>query len=82
MHAEKRKIAKRMKYSTLTTEELQESYSSSAAELDFALVEAGLTRHEVDWLYGINLSRALTQAAKNTVDNTPHSAQAECKDQP
>ena len=33
--------------------------------LDFALVEAGLTRHEVDWLYGINLSRALTQAAQN-----------------
>ena len=32
--------------------------------LDFALVEAGLTRHEVDWLYGINLSRALTTAVK------------------
>ncbi len=29
------------------------------------MVEAGLTRHEVDWLYGINLSRALTQAAQN-----------------
>jgi DNA topoisomerase-1 len=32
--------------------------------LDFALIEAGLMRHEVDWLYGINLSRALTMAAK------------------
>jgi DNA topoisomerase-1 len=32
--------------------------------LDFDLIEAGLARHEVDWLYGINLSRALTAAAK------------------
>jgi DNA topoisomerase I len=56
--------AKRMKYSTLTVEELQEAYSHLLPNLDFALVEAGLTRHEVDWLYGINLSRALTQAAK------------------
>jgi DNA topoisomerase I len=60
----KEKIAKRMKYSTLTKEELQESYDNLLPTLDFALVEAGLTRHEVDWLYGINLSRALTQAAK------------------
>ena len=56
----KEQIAKRMKYSTLTTEELQESYANLSPHLDFALVQAGLTRHEVDWLYGINLSRALT----------------------
>ncbi len=62
----KETAAKRMKYSTLTTEELQESYSTLLPKLDFALIEAGLTRHEVDWLYGINLSRALTQAAKNS----------------
>lgn len=61
---EKQQLAKRMKYSTLTTEELQESYSKLLPKLDFSLIEAGLTRHEVDWLYGINLSRALTQAAK------------------
>ncbi len=61
----KEKAAKRMKYSTLTKEELQESYSTLLPNLDFELIEAGLTRHEVDWLYGINLSRALTQAAKN-----------------
>jgi len=58
--------AKRMKYSTLTKEELQESYSRLLPALDFAQIEAGLTRHEVDWLYGINLSRALTQAAQNS----------------
>ena len=62
----KEENAKRMKYSTLTTEELQESYDHLLPHLDFALVEAGLTRHEVDWLYGINLSRALTTAAKNS----------------
>ena len=62
----KEKIAKRMKYSTLTNDELQESYANLLPTLDFALVEAGLTRHEVDWLYGINLSRALTQAVKNS----------------
>jgi DNA topoisomerase-1 len=55
-----------MKYSTLTEEELQESYANMMPKLDFALVEAGLTRHEVDWLYGINLSRALTSAAKSS----------------
>jgi DNA topoisomerase-1 len=58
--------AKRMKYSTLTKEELQESYRHLQPTLDFAQIEAGLTRHEVDWLYGINLSRALTQAAQNS----------------
>jgi DNA topoisomerase I len=61
---EKQQTAKRMKYSTLTEEELQEAYGHLMPKLDFALVEAGLTRHEIDWLYGINLSRALTQAAK------------------
>jgi DNA topoisomerase-1 len=61
----KEENAKRMKYSTLTREELQESYAHLLPHLDFSLVEAGLTRHEVDWLYGINLSRALTTAVTN-----------------
>ena len=61
----KESLAQRMKYSTLTKEELEKSYTDPLSSLDFALIEAGLTRHEVDWLYGINLSRALTTAAKN-----------------
>jgi DNA topoisomerase-1 len=61
----KEKTSRRMKYSTLTQEELERSYFGSLPHLDFALIEAGRTRHEVDWLYGINLSRALTLAAKN-----------------
>jgi DNA topoisomerase-1 len=55
----KESLAQRMKYSTLTEEELVKSYTEPLPHLDFALIEAGLTRHEVDWLYGINLSRAL-----------------------
>jgi DNA topoisomerase-1 len=61
----KENTAKRMKYSTLTKEELERSYAQALSNLDFAFIEAGLTRHEVDWLYGINLSRALTTATKN-----------------
>lgn len=62
----KENIARRMKYSTLTQEELAKSYDNPLPHLDFGLIEAGLARHEIDWLYGINLSRALTYAAKNT----------------
>ncbi len=55
--------AKRMKFSTLMKSELEQAYEEPLLRLDFALIEAGRTRHEVDWLYGINLSRALTLAA-------------------
>ncbi|MBS7616000.1 DNA topoisomerase I [Candidatus Bathyarchaeota archaeon] len=61
----KENIAKRMKYSTLTKEELEKAYEELLPKLDFALIEAGKTRHEIDWLYGVNLSRALTLAAKD-----------------
>ncbi len=61
----KEQTSKRMKYSTLTKQELEKSYAEPLPHLDFGLIEAGRTRHEVDWLYGINLSRALTNATKN-----------------
>jgi DNA topoisomerase-1 len=61
----KENTARRMKYSTLAKEELEKSYNKPLSNLDFALIEAGLARHEVDWLYGINLSRALTTSVKN-----------------
>jgi DNA topoisomerase I len=60
----KEQEAKRMKYSTLTAADLQDSYACLLPKLDFGLIEAGLTRHEVDWIYGINLSRALSSAVK------------------
>jgi DNA topoisomerase-1 len=55
--------AQRMKFSTLTPKELRQAFANVLPELDFPLAFAGMCRHEVDWLYGINLSRALTQSA-------------------
>jgi DNA topoisomerase-1 len=60
----KEQVSKRMKFSTLTKQELEKAYAQLLPHLDFGLIEAGLTRHEVDWLYGINLSRALTIATR------------------
>jgi len=60
-----RNDAKRMKFSTLTKEELINSYENAMKSLDWNQVEAGLTRHEIDWLWGINLTRALTLSLKN-----------------
>lgn len=57
-------VAKRMKFSTLMKSELEKAYDEPLPHLNFALIEAGKTRHEIDWLYGVNLSRALTIAAK------------------
>jgi DNA topoisomerase-1 len=52
-----------MKFSTMTEKELRSAYKTLAPRLDIPLVEAGRTRHELDWLYGINLSRLLTESA-------------------
>ena len=57
--------ARRMRYSTLTDRDLNRAWDEMSDSLDFPLVEAGRTRHEVDWLFGINLTRALTLAVKN-----------------
>ena len=61
-------VAKRMKFSALTQEELRHAYDHALPQLDFPFVNAGLCRHEVDWLYGINLSRALTESARKSSD--------------
>jgi len=60
----KDKEAKRMKFSTLTTEELRQSYNELSENIEFPTVEAGECRHFLDAMYGINLSRAMTVAAK------------------
>lgn len=57
--------AKRMKFSTLTKDELVESYQKMGKHLMFAMLESGLTRHTLDALFGFNLTRALTLALKN-----------------
>ncbi len=58
------KPAKRMKFSTLTKEELKHSFSN-LIEINLNEVNAGLTRHYLDWIWGINLSRALMISARN-----------------
>src|SRR3989344_1879869 len=58
--------AKRMKFSTLTAPELEQAYESVQPELNWGNAYAGETRHYLDWLYGINLSRALMAAIKTT----------------
>jgi len=57
--------AHRMIFSTLTAQDLQDSYEQAKSTLDFPMIDAGLVRHEIDWLYGINLTRALTLSVKN-----------------
>jgi DNA topoisomerase I len=61
-----RETAKRMKYSTLTKNELLKSFENPMPELDWGQAYAGETRHILDWLYGINMSRALMSAIKTT----------------
>ncbi|MFT4307809.1 MAG: DNA topoisomerase I [Candidatus Woesearchaeota archaeon] len=56
--------ANRMKFSTLTSKELKESYEKKMKHLDWPQALAGETRHVLDWYYGINLSRALTAAIR------------------
>ena len=60
----KQKDAKRMKFSTLTTEELEKSFDNPLPHLAWENAYAGESRHYVDWMYGINLSRALMSAIK------------------
>jgi DNA topoisomerase-1 len=57
------RIAHRMKFSTMTIDELQNAYRNLSPHLDHGLVDAGLCRHEIDWSYGINISRLLTQSS-------------------
>ena len=59
------KDAKRMKFSTLTKDELREAYKNLSPHLLFPMLESGLTRHALDALWGFNLTRALTLALKN-----------------
>lgn len=56
------KDAKRMKFSTLTTEDLREAYRNISPTLDWGQAEAGETRHWLDWWWGVNLSKAATDA--------------------
>ncbi|AAR38900.1 NEQ045 [Nanoarchaeum equitans Kin4-M] len=59
--------AKRMVFSALTPKDLREAFFNLRESIDKNLAIAGETRHIIDWLYGINLSRALTYALRHYV---------------
>jgi len=59
-----KKDAFRMKFSTLTKPDLVKAYKNKLPTLEWGQAKAGETRHTLDWFYGINLSRAFTQAIK------------------
>ncbi len=61
--AEKR--ARRMKFSTTTIPDLKNAYEN-LMPLDINNFYAGEVRHMLDWLWGINLSRALTSTLAGT----------------
>ena len=56
--------AERMKFSTLTRRDIDKAYENREKTLDTGFLNSGLIRHYVDWLYGINYSRALSLALK------------------
>ncbi|HIP90005.1 MAG TPA: DNA topoisomerase I [Candidatus Nanopusillus sp.] len=60
-----RKNSYRMIFSAITPKDILRAFynKSSTISLNFAI--AGETRHIIDWLYGINLSRALTHAIRH-----------------
>jgi DNA topoisomerase-1 len=57
----------RAKFSTLTDDEIRDSFNN-LFKPSKALAEAGRTRHIIDFIYGINLSRALTQSFRLSND--------------
>lgn len=58
--------AKRMKFSTLTPPEINKAYEEKSQTLNWGQAIAGETRHYLDWIYGINLSRILMDSIKTT----------------
>ncbi len=63
-YACKKEDANRMKFSTLTKDDLIKAYEHKSKTLDWGQANAGETRHKMDWFFGINLSRALTSSVK------------------
>jgi len=60
------KDAGRMKFSSLTQDELESAFDERAKTINWGAAMAGETRHYLDWYYGINLSRALMRALSKT----------------
>ena len=54
----------RMKFSSLTKDSILNAFENRQKTIEVGQKEAGLTRHNLDWFYGINLSRAFTSSIK------------------
>jgi len=64
----KQKDGKRMEFSTLTKEEIRKSFKNAKNHINKELAISAETRHILDHIFGINLSRALTLSIKNTTN--------------
>jgi DNA topoisomerase-1 len=58
--------SKRAKFSTLTDDEIRDAFARLADSPNAGMADAGRSRHMLDFLYGVNLSRALSQSFKST----------------
>jgi len=58
--------SKRMRYSTLTAPELKSAFEH-LEDPGYSMIEAGLARHELDWIWGMNTSKALSTSLKTAV---------------
>jgi DNA topoisomerase I len=56
---------KRMRFSTTTNQDLLDAYKNMS-EFDSSYFQAGEARHMLDWMWGINMSRALIRAMSST----------------
>jgi len=58
----KEKEALRAKFSTLTRDDVVKAFDSMEEQPSDGMAEAGRTRHVIDFAWGVNLSRALSQS--------------------
>ncbi len=61
-HIFKLKDANRMKFSTLTKPDLVKAYEGKSKNIDWGQAKAGEARHILDFFYGVNITRALSDA--------------------
>ncbi len=62
------KRASRAKFSTLTKEDIVRAFKN-LQPLDWNYIESGLARHVLDWMWGINVSRALMEIYSRVYKN-------------
>ena len=61
-------VSKRAKFSTMTDGEISKSFENLLPP-NYSLKDAGITRHTIDFIYGINFSRILTNSIRKYQPN-------------